>query len=84
MNSLKTIIAVLVLAFSAHQVNAATEVAHNTSNVKLDIVSVTGASTVDEAVNSLSEKADKQGATAFKVISLGGDNKLFAVAEIYK
>lgn len=84
MKALKTIIAVLALVVSVHQVNAASQITQNTSNVKLGVVSVTGATTVDEAVNSLSEKADKQGASAFKVISLGGDDKLFAVAEIYK
>lgn len=84
MNTLKTIIAVLALSFTAQQVNAATQVSDNTSNIKLGVVSVTGASTLDEAVNNLSEKADKQGATSFKVISAGGDNKLFAVAETYK
>lgn len=84
MNTLKTIIAVLALSFTAQQVNAATQVSDNTRNIKLGVVSVTGASTLDEAVNSLSEKADKQGATSFKVISVGGGNKLFAVAETYK
>lgn len=84
MNKLKTIMTVLVLSFFAQHVNAATQVANDVAKEKHGVVSVTGAATVEDAINNISVKADKQGATAFKVISLGGDNKLFAVAEIYK
>ncbi|TGN40773.1 DUF1471 domain-containing protein [Klebsiella oxytoca] len=84
MNKIKALIAVLALSFTAQQVNAATQIFESSDNIKQGVVSVTGASTLDEAVSKLSEKADQQDATSFKVISVGGDNKLFAVAEIYK
>lgn len=51
---------------------------------KFGVVSAEGAYSLDGLTNMLSEKAEAQGATAMKVISAGGANKLYGVAEIYK
>ncbi|WP_241613076.1 DUF1471 domain-containing protein [Rosenbergiella epipactidis] len=51
---------------------------------RLGLISVTGVDSVDDATRSLSKKADELGGGKFRVISLGGNNKLFAVAEVFK
>ncbi|MBK5072999.1 DUF1471 domain-containing protein [Budviciaceae bacterium CWB-B4] len=67
-----------VSAFAANQVNSG-----NGLN-KVGSVSVSGASTLDQLERQLSQKADEAGASAYQIISAGGDNKLNGVAVIYK
>ncbi|WNJ81211.1 DUF1471 domain-containing protein [Cedecea neteri] len=63
---------------------AATEVQQTGTGQSIGSVSTSGANTLDQAINQLSDKADKAGATSFKVTSAGGQNKLFATAELFK
>ncbi|MDE1189050.1 MAG: DUF1471 domain-containing protein [Pantoea sp.] len=51
---------------------------------KFGVVSAEGAYSLDGLTDMLSDKAQAKGATAMKVISAGGVNKLYGVAEIYK
>ncbi|MBK5142321.1 DUF1471 domain-containing protein [Budviciaceae bacterium BWR-B9] len=67
-----------VSAFAANQVNSG-----NGLN-KVGSVSVSGASTLDQLERQLAQKADEAGATSYKIISAGGDDKLNGVAIIYK
>lgn len=65
-------------AFSAVQIN------DSTGKQRIGVVSVSNALTLDELVNQLAEKADRQGASAFRVLATTGNNKLHGDAEIYK
>ncbi|KDE37905.1 hypothetical protein AW40_05015 [Kosakonia radicincitans UMEnt01/12] len=65
-------------AFSAEQIS------DSTGKQRIGVVSVSNALTLDELVNQLAEKADRQGASAFRVLSTTGNNKLHGDAEIYK
>lgn len=51
---------------------------------KIGTVSVSGAPTIDSLSAQLQEKAQKAGASSIRIISAGGNNKIFGVAEIYK
>ena len=75
----------LVMGFIAvNAASAAQEINHADGKEKLGVVSASNAYTLDELSNTLSRKADEQGATSFKIMSTTGDNKLHGVAEIYK
>jgi len=50
----------------------------------LGTVSVSGASSLDSLQAKLQEKAEQAGATSIRIISAGGENKMFGVAEIYR
>lgn len=63
---------------------AATEVQQPGAGQSVGSVSTSGATTLDQAINQLSDKADKAGASSFKVTSAGGQNKLYATAELFK
>lgn len=63
---------------------AATEVQQASAGQSIGAISTSGATTLDQAINQLSDKADKAGATSFKVTSAGGQNKLYATAELFK
>ncbi|HDR2890708.1 TPA: DUF1471 domain-containing protein [Enterobacter asburiae] len=79
------IITTLVMAFiSVNAAFAAQEINHADGKEKIGVVSTSNAYTLDELSNSLSRKADEQGATSFKILSTTGNNKLHGVAEIYK
>lgn len=84
MKLFKPALAALLLTVFMQQTMAAEEITNTAGKVKLGEVSVSDALTLDGLVNTLSEKADAQGATAFKVLSTTGQNKLHGVAEIYK
>ncbi|WP_434666761.1 DUF1471 domain-containing protein [Klebsiella sp. B345] len=51
---------------------------------KIGVVSASNAMTLDELSDALSHKADKQGASTYKILSATGNNRLHGVAEIYK
>ena len=79
------IITTLVMGFiSVNAAFAAQEINHADGKEKIGVVSTSNAYTLDELSNSLSRKADEQGATSFKILSTTGNNKLHGVAEIYK
>ncbi len=64
--------------------SAAQEINHADGKEKMGVVSTSTTYTLDELSNTLSRKADEQGATSFKILSTTGDNRLHGVAEIYK
>lgn len=67
----------LVMGFIAvNAASAAQEINHADGKEKLGVVSASNAYTLDELSNTLSRKADEQGATSFKIMSTTGDNKL--------
>ncbi|MEO3989913.1 YdgH/BhsA/McbA family protein [Pseudocitrobacter cyperus] len=79
------IITTLLVGFiSVNTVSAAQEVNHADGKEKIGVVSASNAYTLDELTDALSHKADEKGATAFKVLSASGNNKLHGTAEIYK
>ncbi|MGL4858879.1 MAG: YdgH/BhsA/McbA-like domain containing protein [Enterobacteriaceae bacterium] len=50
----------------------------------LGVITVQGALTVDQVEQQLAEKAQAAGASSYQIISVGGKDKLFAVANIYR
>ena len=75
----------LVMGFIAmNAASAAQEINHADGKEKMGVVSASNAYTLDELSDALSRKADEQGATSFKILSVTGDNRLHGVAEIYK
>ncbi|AWF34878.1 multiple stress resistance protein BhsA [Klebsiella oxytoca] len=69
---------------SVNAASAAQEINHTDGKQKIGVVSASNAYTLDDLSNSLSRKADEQGATSFKILSTTGNNRLHGVAEIYK
>ncbi|MEC5344876.1 DUF1471 domain-containing protein [Brenneria populi] len=51
---------------------------------KMGVVSVSGASTLDELTRKIEKKAAESGASSFKITSAGGDNKLHGTAILYR
>jgi len=80
----KFFFAVLFTLPLSSQVMAAQEVTTLMDNQNHEYISVTGGSTVEEVTHMLEQKADAQGGKFFKVVSIGGKNKLFGTAIIYK
>ena len=79
------LITTLVMGFiSVNAASAAQEINHADGKEKIGVVSASNAYTLDELSNTLSRKADEQGATSFKILSTTGNNRLHGVAEIYK
>lgn len=79
------LIATLVMGFiTVNTASAAQEINHADGKEKLGVVSASNAYTLDELSNTLSRKADEQGATSFKILSTTGNNRLHGVAEIYR
>ncbi len=63
---------------------AATEVTSGAGLNRIGSVSVSGADTLSDLQHQLEQKADKQGAGSFKIVSAGGDDKYYGVATLYK
>ncbi|MGB3256279.1 YdgH/BhsA/McbA-like domain containing protein [Buttiauxella gaviniae] len=79
------LITTLVMGFiSLNAASAAQEINYADGKLKIGVVSASNAYTLDELSNTLSRKADEQGATSFKILSSTGNNRLHGVAEIYK
>ncbi|ECJ0310143.1 DUF1471 domain-containing protein [Salmonella enterica] len=51
---------------------------------KMSVVSVSGASTLDELTRNIEKKAAESGASSFKITSAGGNNKLHGTAILYR
>ncbi|MDR0217621.1 MAG: DUF1471 domain-containing protein [Enterobacteriaceae bacterium] len=83
MRNTKFVVAALMLSAVSFASSAATEV-KQPKGEKMGIVSVTGADTLDGLTEQLSKKADKAGATYFRIVSAAGQNTLHGSAEIYK
>ncbi|PQQ31270.1 hypothetical protein C6H64_06560 [Photorhabdus luminescens] len=82
MKNVKYIAVALALSAISFGSMAATEV-QTSSSQKVGVVSVTGVDTLEALSAELSKKADKAGASSFRIISAGGKNQLSGVAEIY-
>ncbi|EFB5188729.1 DUF1471 domain-containing protein [Escherichia albertii] len=79
------LITALCMGFiSVNTASAAEEIRHADSKEKIGVVSANNALTLDELSNALSRKADEQGATSYKILSITGNNRLHGSAEIYK
>ncbi|ORJ48293.1 multiple stress resistance protein BhsA (plasmid) [Kluyvera intermedia] len=79
------LITTLVMGFiSVSAASAAQEINCADGKEKIGVVSASNAFTLDELSDVLSRKADEQGATSFKILSITGDNRLHGVSEIYK
>ena len=50
---------------------------------KIGVVSVSGASNLSTLENELASKAAASGASSYRIISAGGQNKLYGTAEIF-
>lgn len=72
----------VVIALAASFSGFAAETQHATHQ-KIGTVSVSGASDLDSLQHQLQKKAEKAGAKSIRIISAGGDNKMYGVAEIY-
>ena len=84
MNSINLFTYFLLCMLYSNHVFSAEKVVNDPRGVSIGFISITGADTVDDATENLSNKADQLGARAFRILSLGGKNKFFAVAEVYK
>ncbi|MCU5775302.1 DUF1471 domain-containing protein [Erwiniaceae bacterium BAC15a-03b] len=51
---------------------------------KIGTISASGATTLSGLENRLALKAEERGASAYRIISAGGENRLYGVAVIYK
>jgi multiple stress resistance protein BhsA len=79
------LITTLVMRFiSVNAASAVQEINHADGKEKMGVVSASNAYTLDELSDVSSRKADEQGATSFKILSITGDNRLHWVAEIHK
>ena len=63
---------------------AASEVTTDAGLTAMGSVSVAGVDTLHDVQHQLAKKAAQQGASSYKIISAGGDDKYFGVAELYK
>lgn len=80
-----TIITALFMGVLTLNSAAAVQPVHNThGKEKIGVVSVGGAYTLDDLTAALARKADGKGASAYKILSTTGNNKLHGVAEIYR
>lgn len=75
---------VVAMAMAVSFSGFAAEVQQGTEGQKMGTVSVSGASTLESLNAQLQKKAEQAGASSIRVISAGGDNQMFGVAEIYK
>jgi ABC-type phosphate transport system substrate-binding protein len=80
MKSIKYFAVVMTMAASFSTFAAAPA---SVESQKMGTVSVSGATNLDNLQAKLQEKAEQAGAKSIRIISAGGDNKLFGVAEIY-
>lgn len=83
-NTMTSLLFVSLLGCFSAAASAATELRSDDGHSSVGQISVTGASTVDDAVRALAKKADALGVPYFKTTAMGGKNKLFATAELLK
>ena len=84
MKSLKVALPALMSLTIVNVAWAADSVEDASGKQKVGVISVKVAYSLDGLTQKLSDKADEEGATSFKIISTTGKNKLHGVAEIYK
>lgn len=74
-------IALFTVLFTSFSMNTFAAEQHSQ---KMGVVSVAGASTLDELTQKIEKKASAAGASSFKITSAGGVNKLHGTAIIYR
>lgn len=75
----------LLMGFVAlNSASAAQHINHAQGKEKIGVVSAGNAYTLDDLSEALAREADKKGASAYKILSANGNNKLHGVAEIYR
>jgi len=86
MNGMNRILITAFLASLSYTgiASAAQQVSSPAGKVKIGVVSVSHLLTVDEVEHALNSKADAAGATSYRIIAVGGQNRMFGVADIYK
>ncbi|HCN95657.1 MAG TPA: multiple stress resistance protein BhsA [Leclercia sp.] len=79
------LVTVLFMGFmTANAASAAQQISHADGKEKIGVVSASNAYTLDNLADELSRKADEKGASAYKILSATGKNRLHGVAEIYQ
>lgn len=84
MKILNIVIPALMSVMAVHSANAAEYTEDTAGKQSMGVITANGAYSLDSLTRKLSEKADEQGASSFKIISASGNNKLHGTAEIYK
>jgi len=81
----KTILAIILLSGASFSTLAATEVNSAMGRTVIGTVSdSSGATNLADLSANLAAKADKAGASSYRIIAAGGNNTEFGTAEIYK
>lgn len=82
---MKSIAALAIISlFTTKNVIAADLISSDYGKEKIGVISVSGMSTPSEVSGKLRERAVEAGATAYKIIATGGNNRQFGVAVIYR
>ncbi|MTD40604.1 DUF1471 domain-containing protein [Erwinia sp. CPCC 100877] len=85
MKNIKYTVTAIVLSALSFGAFAAQQVTDNDQQgQKIGTVSISGARTLSQLEDQLSEKADAKGASAYKITSASGENLLHGTAVIYK
>ncbi|MEI7340757.1 YdgH/BhsA/McbA-like domain containing protein [Pectobacterium brasiliense] len=84
MNRIKCILSACVILSISTSAFAAKSVTSDEGLTEIGVVSVRSASTLDDLENKVADKANKAGASAYRIISAHGDNRLHGVAVIYR
>lgn len=84
MNMIKLALPALLGLLLINSATAAELTDSGSGEQKIGVVSASGAYSLDDLTEQLSQKASEEGASSFKIISTSGQNKLHGVAEIYK
>ncbi|MFZ4834816.1 multiple stress resistance protein BhsA [Rouxiella sp. Mn2063] len=85
MKNIAMTIAAIALASASFTTFAATEVQSAPAGQQsIGVVSATAGNDLGSLEHKLAAKAEKQGASSYRIISAGGDNYLYGTAEIYK
>jgi multiple stress resistance protein BhsA len=80
----KAIILTFLLVGFTQSSFAAQETSVCSDKEKIGVVSITGASNLSDVTQQLNAKADNFGASSFRIVSAGGKNRMYGVAELYK
>lgn len=81
----KTILSIILLSTTAFSALAATEVNSSVNQTVIGTVSdSSSAISLSDLSANLAAKADKAGASSYRIIAAGGNNYQFGTAEIYK
>ncbi|MEY8709705.1 DUF1471 domain-containing protein [Mangrovibacter phragmitis] len=84
MQSIKLLLAAMLVFTSIGHAFAIEEVQSCEGRVAMGSVSASGELTLDDLTAALSHKAQAAGASSFRVVSAGGRNTLNGVAELYQ